>query len=112
MVRSSPEGSGFASGDYTNVDTTYAMVNKASLYQGSAMTLKIVDADTAKSTADRLANSTLWLKLSTMKPLAFKGPKMEATGARMGGLHEPALRSIASRYAEIKSVQDIVAKAP
>ena len=36
----------------------------------------------------------------------------EATGARVGELHEPALRSIGSRYAEIKSVQDIVAKAP
>lgn len=36
----------------------------------------------------------------------------EATGARMGDLHEAALRSIASRYAAIKSLQDVIAMAP
>lgn len=33
----------------------------------------------------------------------------DATGARMGDMHEPALRSIATRYGEIKTVDEIVA---
>ena len=36
----------------------------------------------------------------------------DATGARMGDLHEPALRSIASRYGEVRSVDEIVAGTP
>ena len=36
----------------------------------------------------------------------------EATGARMGELHEAALRSIASRYGTIKTLQDVIAEAP
>jgi len=34
----------------------------------------------------------------------------DATGARMGAFHEPALRSIASRYAVISSVAEITAE--
>ena len=34
------------------------------------------------------------------------------TGARMGDLHEAALRSIASRYGKIKTLQDVVAGPP
>ena len=33
----------------------------------------------------------------------------EATGARMGDLHEAALRSIASRYGKIKTLEEVVA---
>jgi nicotinamidase-related amidase len=36
----------------------------------------------------------------------------EATGARMGDLHEAALRSIASRYGVIKSLHDVLSNAP
>lgn len=36
----------------------------------------------------------------------------EATGARMGELHEPALRSIASRYGEIRTLKEVLANAP
>ena len=77
-------GTAISYGDYSTVDSSEtATVNKASLYAGSAATLKVVDAETAKSTADRLANSSMWLKVSTKKPLGFKGPKMENTGAKM-----------------------------
>ena len=31
----------------------------------------------------------------------------DATGARMGDLHEPALHNIASRYATVKTVAEI-----
>lgn len=82
-VPPAPDGSGFAYGDYTSAAKTYEMVNKASVYKGTAGTLKIVDADMAKTTADRLANSTLWLKVSSKKALGFKGPKGETTGATM-----------------------------
>lgn len=33
----------------------------------------------------------------------------EATGARMGHLHESALRSIASRYGDVKALKDVLA---
>jgi nicotinamidase-related amidase len=33
----------------------------------------------------------------------------EATGARMGDLHESALRSIASRYGEVKTMAEVLA---
>ena len=33
----------------------------------------------------------------------------DATGARMGDMHEPALRSIATRYGEVKTVTEILA---
>jgi nicotinamidase-related amidase len=36
----------------------------------------------------------------------------DATGARMGDLHEPALRSIASRYGRITTVQEIESGGP
>jgi len=34
----------------------------------------------------------------------------DATGARMGDFHEPALRSMATRYATITTVEDIVTR--
>jgi hypothetical protein len=77
-------GTGIQYGDYTTAANTFGMVNRASLYNKmGASSLKQVDADTSKTTAQRLANSTLWLKVSTKVPLAFKGPNMESTGARM-----------------------------
>lgn len=36
----------------------------------------------------------------------------EATGARMRAMHEPALRSMASRYAEVKDLAEILALTP
>jgi hypothetical protein len=92
-------GSGFAYGDYSNVDTTYQMVNKDSLYKGSAGTLKIVD-NMAATTSAKLANSSLWLKVSTKKTLGFKGPKNEATGAKMPNDGAPF------SDAEIKKIKD------
>jgi hypothetical protein len=78
------DGSGYAYGDYETTAQTFEMVNKTSLYNKMGMTsLKIVDGDTSKTTAQRLANSTLWLKVSTKMTLGYKGPNMESTGARM-----------------------------
>ena len=60
------------------------MIGKTSLYnKAGATSLKIVDSDAAKSTADRLANSTLWLKVSPKGSLAYKGPNGEITSGRM-----------------------------
>ena len=80
-----PDGSGFAYGDYTTpAKTQMAMVNKKSLYAGTGMTLMVVD-QMAATTAAKLANSSLWLKVSVpaTKALGHKGPKGESTGARM-----------------------------
>jgi nicotinamidase-related amidase len=68
---------------------------------------------------DRLVvagTSTNWAVESTIRDAesldyAVVVPR-EATGARMGELHEAALRSIASRYGEIKSLQDVLAGPP
>ena len=75
---------GFAYGNYTTATTSGEMVGKKSQYNKvGASTLKIVDNDTTKSTADRLANSSLWLKVSAKTAIGFKGPNMESTGGRM-----------------------------
>ena len=76
-------GSGFTYGDYsTPAAAQAAMVNKDSFYKGTPGTLKIVD-QMAATTAAKLANSSLWLKVSTMKTLGHRGPKGESTGGRM-----------------------------
>ncbi|MBL8957801.1 MAG: hypothetical protein JNK82_43905 [Myxococcaceae bacterium] len=76
-----PGGTASAYGDYTTVDKAHEMVNKDSYLEGSGMTLKIVDA--AAPVADRLANSSIWLKCSAKVNNGFKGPKMEFTSTRM-----------------------------
>ncbi|MBK7860571.1 MAG: hypothetical protein IPJ65_18625 [Archangiaceae bacterium] len=78
------DGTGYAYGDYETAAQTYEMVGKASLYNKmGATTLKIVDSDTTRSTAQRLAASTLWLKCASTKSMGFKGPNNEITGATM-----------------------------
>lgn len=63
---------------------------------------------------DRLivaGTSTNWAVESTIRDADSLDYKIvvaqEATGARMGEHHEPALRSIGSRFAEVKTVKDI-----
>ena len=59
--------------------------------------------------------STNWAVESTIRDAESLDYRVvvprEATGARMGDLHEAALRSIASRYGEVKSVKDVLADA-
>jgi biuret amidohydrolase len=60
--------------------------------------------------------STNWAVESTIRDAesldyAVVVPR-EATGARMGDLHEAALRSIASRYGQIKPLTDVLAGPP
>jgi biuret amidohydrolase len=69
--------------------------------------------------ADRLivaGSSTNWAVESTIRDAesldyAVVVPR-EATGARMGELHEAALRSIASRYGQIKPLADVLTGSP
>ena len=67
---------------------------------------------------DRLivaGTSTNWAVESTIRDADSLDYRVivprEATGARVGELHEPALRSIASRYGEIKSLNEVLADA-
>lgn len=96
-------GSGFSYGDYTDAMKTFEMVNKTSLFAGSPGTLKIVD-QMAATTSAKLANSSLWLKVSTLKPLGFKGPKMESSGVRMPN------DGSAFTAAEIKKIKDWICR--
>lgn len=67
---------GFAYGDYTDADKFYAgSAGAESKYKGSAGTLKIVEAN-------KLANSSLWLKVNGGSP-SRKGPNNENVGAKM-----------------------------
>jgi len=93
-------GSGAAYGDYSTVDKAHEMVNKESYLKGSAGTLKIVD-QMAGTTAEKLANSTLWLKVSSKKDNAFKGPKGEFTSQRMPQPPDPVLSD-----ADIQKIKD------
>ncbi len=72
-----PEGLGGAYGDYTTAMKTYEMVGKKSVYAGAAGTLLIVDPN------KNLANSTLWLKISSPTANGFPGPHGEDTLTRM-----------------------------
>ncbi len=93
-------GSGVDYGDYSTVDKAMEMVNKASKYEGSSKTLKIVD-QAAATTAEKLANSSLWLKTSTKATNGFKGPKMEFTSRRMPQEPDPVLSD-----ADLKKIKD------
>lgn len=89
-----PAGTGLAYGDYSSVAKTFEQVGKLSLYKGTGGTLKVVEPN-------NLANSSLWLKVATKKALGAKGPKGEATGAKMP--NDPA---ITLTDAEIKQFKD------
>ena len=58
--------------------------------------------------------STNWAIESTVRDGDSRDYTMivvrEATGARVAELHEPSLRSMASRYAQVKSLADVLAK--
>ena len=58
--------------------------------------------------------STIWAIESTARDADSLDYKVwvprDATGARMGDFHEPALRSMATRYATITTVEDIVTR--
>jgi hypothetical protein len=73
-------GTGGAYGDYTDAMHTAGIIGKKSVYAGSQATLKIVDTG---ANGAALANSTLWLKLSTPNPTGWPGPHGENTNAKM-----------------------------
>ncbi len=77
-----PSSAGATYGDYTSATTAAAMINKISAFAGSQQSLKVVDA-AATDTAQRLANSSIWLKVSSMKNNGYRGPKNEITGLKM-----------------------------
>lgn len=77
-----PSSAGATYGDLTSATASAMMIDKVSAFAGSQQTLKVVDA-AATDTKQRLANSSIWLKVSTMKAAGFRGPKNEITGQRM-----------------------------
>jgi hypothetical protein len=94
-----PSSAGMAYGDYTSATTAAAMINKTSAFAGSQQTLKVVDA-AATDTSQRLANSSIWLKVSSMKNNGFRGPKNEITGLKMPNDGTPVTA------AELKKLKD------
>lgn len=63
-------------GDFTTANKSASMVNKKSLYAGTAATLKVVDPNALK-------NSTLWLKVLGGQPAGRSGPNGENVYDRM-----------------------------
>ncbi len=67
---SSCHAANFSYGDYSTEARSALMVNKKSLYAGTAATLKVVDSTS-------LANSSLWLKVLGGAAKGRTGPKSE-----------------------------------
>ncbi len=67
----------YSYGDYTTAEKTLAATNKKSLYAGKNATLMIVDQ------SNKLANSSLWLKVLGGAQAARTGPNGENVQGKM-----------------------------